>query len=53
MKRDPCPHCGTRQDIGCRHLPRSIAGLTPDHVNEAWDAAIVEAREMHSRKDAA
>lgn len=26
VDRDPCPYCGTRGDIGCRHKPRSYIG---------------------------
>lgn len=22
VRRDPCPFCGVREDIGCRHRPR-------------------------------
>lgn len=53
VNRDPCPKCGVRRDLGCKHYPRRFADLRHEHVNEAWDAAIIEAREMHRRKDAA
>lgn len=54
VRRDPCPRCGVRGDIGCKHRPVSSNELltNPDYVNAAWDRAFADARQQ-DRRDAA
>jgi hypothetical protein len=47
--RDPCPYCGVRQDIGCKHVRHLFTAtdiLTNiRHVDQAWEREIKLARE--------
>jgi hypothetical protein len=38
--REPCPHCGIRRDIGCKHIAPPAELTDPAKVNEAWEAQI-------------
>ena len=43
--REPCPKCGIRADIGCKHTITAWQYLTEsDPINRAWDFEIAAAR---------
>lgn len=59
-RRDPCPRCGTRQDIGCKHTKRLGIKATNHelltkrrHSNKVWDSMIDEEREKYGYPDIA
>lgn len=47
--RDPCPHCGVRQDIGCKHVRHlyTVDQILTNtrHVDAAWEREVREARQ--------
>ena len=44
VDRTPCPRCGVRADVGCRHSASTQHILShPEYINKAWEAEIAGA----------